>query len=63
MAVRGGADVDGDEDVGLGVGRWLATGKKIGPGTSNGVFDNVCDEGREDNGDGKGEVGGFMFVG
>lgn len=63
VAVGGGADVNGDEDVGLGVGGWLAAGEEIRSGAANGVFDDVCDEGGEDDGDGEGEVGGFVLVG
>lgn len=45
VAVGGGADVDGDEHVGFSVCGWLASSEQIWSGASNGVFDNVCDEG------------------
>jgi hypothetical protein len=62
MPIRRGADVDGDEDIGFGVCRWLASSEEIWSGTSNGVFDDVCDEGGEDNGDGEGEIRSFVLV-
>lgn len=63
VAVGRGADVDGDENVGLGVCRGLAAGEEVWSGAANGVFDDVCDEGGEDDGDGEGEVRGFVLVG
>lgn len=63
VPIGSGADVDSDEDVGLGVCGWLAAGEEVWSGAANGVFDDVGDEGGEDDGDGKGEVGGFVLVG
>lgn len=63
VAIGGGADIDGDKDVGLGVCGGLAAGEEIWSGATNGVFDNVCDEGGQDDGDGEGEVRGFVLVG
>jgi hypothetical protein len=63
VPVGSGADVDGDEDVGLCVCGWLAAGEEVWSRAANGVFDDVCDEGGEDDGDGKGKVRGFVFVG
>ena len=43
-----GADVDGDERVGGCAFRGLATGDKVRAWTTDGVFDNVGDEGCKD---------------
>lgn len=58
-----GTDVNGDQRVWLGAGGRLAAGDEVGAGPADGVFDDVGDEGGEDDGNGKGEVGDLVLVG
>lgn len=56
------ANIDGDQDVGLGSLSRLASGDEVRPGTSNGILDNVGDERCHDDRDAEAEIRGFVLV-
>lgn len=61
VAVRGSADVNGYQDIWLGVCGWPAASQQIGPRPSHGVLDNIRDERCQCDGNQEWEVCRFVL--
>lgn len=62
MGVSLGTDVKGDERIRFSASSRLAASDEVGTRSPNGILDNVGEEGRQDQGDGKAEDGIMVFM-